>query len=785
LKSELKIAVRDLVQYALRCGDLQFEFLGSTRPVDAIRAHQKIQKSRPEAYQAEAPISYQFETDQFTLTIGGRIDGVLPAVDRPVIEEIKTTSRNLEYFDRNEEPLHWGQVKAYAYMYGFKHRLDKIDAQLVYYQIDSGRIKEQKRTFSLEELETFFTDLVHRYLDWAATISNWSRLRDESIHKLEFPFEIYRPGQRAMAVEVYRSIKNESQLLVQASTGIGKTMAAVFPAVKAIREALSTKIFYLTARTTGRAVAEKALDQLRTNGLKIKALTITAKDKICFNPDSACHPDECEFAKGHYDRIDDALRYIFHQDAFTRDVIIEAARNHRVCPFEFSLELSLWADIIICDYNYAFDPRVYLRRFFQEQTGDYTFLIDEAHNLVDRSRDMYSAEIFKQPVLDVRRALKNDLPQIYRCLGKVNAWLVKARKQCEESGPARAEKFAPDDLYPLLRKFLYLTENWLTKNIKAPFREVLLELFFSIHGFLRVAEQYDDSYATCYEKLKTNLKVKLFCIDPSQHLNQALKRCRTAVFFSATMTPMTYFKTILGCNENAGHLILPSPFPKENLGIFVSERISTLYRHRNRTKTDVLKSILVLIERRKGNYLLFFPSYAYLQMVYELFQNERPETDIIVQAPAMTESERDTYLDRFSQDNPQTLVGFAVMGGIFGEGIDLVGKRLSGAAIVGVGLPAISLENDLIREYFNRELNAGFEFSYLYPGINRVLQAAGRVIRSENDRGVVLLIDQRYGTHRYKSLLPQNWHPISVLNEHKFADDLHQFWNTQTKCEGI
>jgi DNA excision repair protein ERCC-2 len=777
LKNELKIAVRDLVQYSLRSGDLLFEFLGSTRPVDAIRAHQKVQKSRPQAYQAETPITYQFETDRFILTVGGRIDGVLPAADGPVIEEIKTTSRKLAYFDQKEDPLHWAQVKAYAFMYASRHNLDKIDAQLAYYQIDSGRIKEFKRTFSLKELEAFFTGLVHRYLDWATMISDWMRIRNDTIRKLEFPFEIYRPGQRQMAVEVYRSIKNERQLLVQASTGIGKTMAAVFPAIKAVGEELSTKIFYLTARTTGRTVAEKALYQLRANGLRIKALTITAKDKICFNPDSACHPDECEFAKGHYDRIDDALNHIFHQDSFTRDAIIQVARHHRVCPFEFSLELSLWADIIICDYNYAFDPRVYLRRFFQEEKGDYTFLIDEAHNLVDRSREMYSAEIFKQPVLDVRRALKKDLPQIFGSLGKVNAWLVKARKQCEESPPARAEKPAPEALFPLLRKLLHLTESWLTQNIKTAYREDLLGLFFSIHGFLRVAEQYDESYATCYEKLKTDLKVKLFCIDPSRHLNRALKRCRSAVFFSATMTPMTYFKTILGCNENAGHVILPSPFPKRNLGIFVTEQVSTLYRHRSHTKTDVLKSILALIRRRKGNYLLFFPSYVYLQMIYELFQNECSDTDTIVQAPAMTESERDMFLDRFSQENARTLVGFAVMGGIFGEGIDLVGKRLCGAAIVGVGLPGISLENDLIRDYFNQELSSGFEFAYLYPGINRVLQAAGRVIRTENDRGVVLLIDRRYGTFRYKSLLPANWQPIKVLDEHKFDSDLRRFWN--------
>jgi DNA excision repair protein ERCC-2 len=777
LKRELKIAVRELVQYALRSGDLVFEFLGSTRPADAIRAHQKIQKSRPQSYQAEVAVSHQLETDRFILTISGRIDGIFAEPDRTIIEEIKTTTRALEYFEQNEAPLHWGQVKTYAYMYAVQHQLDEIDAQLAYYQIDSGQMQEIKRTFTLLELEQFVGQLVNRYLDWAETVVNWSLLRNASIQALEFPFKAYRPGQRDMAVKVYRTIKNEGQLLIQAATGIGKTMAAVFPAVKAIGEEICSKIFYLTARTTGRTVAEKSLEELRAKGLKIKSLTLTAKDKICFNPDSACHPDECEFAKGHYDRIDDALKNIFLQDAFTRDLIIDIAENYRVCPFEFSLELSLWVDVIICDYNYAFDPRVFLRRFFQEENGDYAFLIDEAHNLVDRSREMFSAEIFKQPVLDVRRALESELPLIYRCLGKINAWLVKARKLCEESGPSRADKTPPEELFPLLRRFLYLTERWLTKNIKTAYREELLELYFAISGFLRVADQYNDSYATCYEKIKTDLKLKLFCIDPSQHLKQALNRCRSVVFFSATMTPIAYFKAILGCDDDADQLILPSPFPTQNLEIFISDRVSTLYRHRNRTKSDVLQLMLTLVEQRKGNYLLFFPSYAYMQMIYELFLAQHPEMNVIAQTPGMTESERDGFLERFSRNNPETLVGFAVMGGIFGEGIDLVGKRLCSAVIVGVGLPAVCMEKELVRDYFSATQHAGFEYAYLYPGINRVLQAAGRVIRTENDRGVVFLIDQRYGTHRYKSLLPQNWQPIKVPNKQRLADHLQHFWS--------
>ena len=776
MKREFKISVRELVQHALRSGDLVFEFQGAVRPTDAIRAHQKVQKSRPETYQAEVAISHQVETDRFILTISGRMDGVYSQPDRIIIEEIKTTSRAPEHFEQHEEPLHWGQVKTYAYMYAARHGLDEIDTQLVYYQIDSGRLQEIKRSFAFPELETFVTQLAKRYLDWAAKIVNWSTVRRASIQALEFPYAAYRPGQRDMAVAVYRAIKNEGQLLIQAATGIGKTMAAVFPAVKAIGEEICSKIFYLTARTTGRVIAEKALDDLRVNGLKIKSLTLTAKDKICFNPDSACHPDECEYARGHYDRIDEALTHIFELDAFTRTAILEAAEKFRVCPFEFSLELSLWADVIICDYNYAFDPRVFLRRFFQDENGDYAFLIDEAHNLVDRSREMFSAEIFKQPLLDVRRAIKADLPHIFKCLGKINAQMVKARKQCEKSGLSRSEKAAPDNLFPLLRQFLHITERWLSKNFKTVYREALLDLYFAISGFMRVADQYDDSYVTCYEKIKADLKVKLFCIDPSQHLKQALNRCISALFFSATMTPIGYFKAILGCEKNADQMMIPSPFPKKNLGIFVSDRISTLYRHRDRTKAEVLQPIFSLIEQRTGNYLLFFPSYAYMQMIHELFVIQRPQTRVIVQTPAMPESEREEFLACFAQENPDTLVGFAVMGGIFGEGIDLVGKRLCGAIIVGVGLPALCMENDLIRDYFNQTQQAGFEFAYLYPGLNRVLQACGRVIRTENDRGVVLLIDQRYSTYRYKSLLPAYWNPTSASNAQHFAKELQKFW---------
>jgi DNA excision repair protein ERCC-2 len=777
LKKTLKIAVRDLAAHVLRSGDLSFEFLSSARPVDAIRIHQKIQQSRPENYRAEVAVAHRIETDMFSLTIGGRVDGIYGDAGEVLIEEIKTTARNLDYFEDHENPVHWGQVKIYAYIYALDQELKALDAQLTYYQVDTGEIRNFKKHFELSELETFFQDLVAHYLLWASTIADWECERDESIGKLAFPFGDYRPGQRDMAVGVYRTIKNNGQQLIQAATGIGKTMAAIFPAVKALGEGLTIKIFYLTARTTGRFAAEYALTELRQAGLKLKSLTITAKDKTCFKSDSACNPEECEFARGHFDRIDGALSDMFDRDAFTRAAVEEVARAHRVCPFEFALELALWADCIICDYNYAFDPRVYLRRFFLEENGDYTFLIDEAHNLVDRSRDMFSAEIHKQPLLDARRAIRKDLPQIFKSLGKINSWMIRARKKCEDGATAHHEKAPPENLFPLLRGFLRISERWLSRNLKTPFREELLDLYFAMSGFIRVAEQYDDCYVTCYEKIKNDVRLKLFCLDPSIQLGKALKRCKAAVFFSATMTPMGYFQNILGCEADATGLILPSPFPAENLKLIVYDRISTLYRQRDITKQQVAQAIAGLVGQKTGNYLIFFPSYEYMMMVLEAFQIECPDIEVISQAPGMDEHEREEFLNRFGRENHHTLIGFAVMGGIFGEGIDLVGDRLSGAVVVGVGLPGISQEKELIRDYFANHHNAGFEYAYQYPGINRVLQAAGRVIRTERDRGVVLLIDQRYGTRRYRSLLPAEWKPVKINSLSEFAEDLQAFWD--------
>jgi DNA excision repair protein ERCC-2 len=775
MKISLSIGVRELVEFALRSGDLKVEFTGASRAADAIRLHQTIQCARPAGYTPEVAIAREVQTPDLVLAIGGRIDGVFEGGGVPVIDEIKTSRRNPEECLREENPLHWGQAKVYAFLYAAEHGLPQIGVQLTYARLDTGATREERRYFTLAELQPFFEEVVAHYLEWATLLTDWQRRRDDAIRGLGFPFDNYRPGQREMVDAVTQTILAGGRTFIQAATGIGKTMAVLFPAVRGIADRACAKIFYLTARTTGRLAAEKALDEMRKHGLRLKHLSLTAKEKACFNPDRACSPDECEFARGHYDRLPAARRALFAQDAWTREAVADAARQYRVCPFEYSLDLSLWADLIVCDYNYAFDPKAYLRRFFLEQTGDYVFLVDEAHNLVDRSREMFSAELHKQPFLDLRRAVKGVLPAVYRSLGRINAWMLAARKGMEAAGAPTAERSAPEELYPLLRDFMAAAERWLEKNLDSDFREDLLDCYFESGGFLRVADQFDDAYATIYEPLAKDLRLKLFCIDPSRQMGDALNRCRSAVFFSATLTPLDYFRTMLA-SESAETLSLPSPFPAENLAVFVADRLSTYYRHRDRTKAEVARVLRRLVQPRAGNYLLFFPSYQYLRMVLADFQAAGPDIDVVVQEPGMGERQRESFLARFETDNPRTLVGFAVMGGIFGEGIDLVGTRLSGAAVVGVGLPAVGLERELIREYFAERLDQGFEYAYMYPGINRVLQAAGRVIRSETDRGVVLLVDQRYGSEHYRALLPDSWNPVRVRQHDQLAAELGRFW---------
>jgi DNA excision repair protein ERCC-2 len=771
----LTIAVRTLVEHVLRSGDLRIDFFGSARAVEGTRIHQQIQNRRPEGYLAEVSVSHMVESDDFSMCISGRIDGVLSNGDRPLIEEIKSTQRPLDDVAREPDPMHWGQVQCYAYMWAVQEGADQVDLRLTYVHVASGEVRELLRTFGIKDLAAIFNDLVERYRRWILGMVQWAQNRDQSIARTVFPFKTYRPGQRDMAVEVYRRIRDGGQLLAQAATGIGKTMAVLFPAIKALGEGLVSKIVFLTARTTGRLAAEAALAVLRDNGLKLKAVSLTAKEKVCFEPQSACLPEECPFARGFFDRINGAVEAAFQFDALNRETIETVARQFQVCPFELSLELVLWADCIIGDYNYAFDPRVTLQRLFQEDSGPKVILVDEAHNLVDRSRDMFSARLDKQSLLELRRKLKNDLPSLYHGLGRINSWLATQRRHLREAGESGVSSQAPHELVERVQAFARSAENWLAKNIRTPFRDDLMQLYFDCIRFLRVAENYDERYATLSEGNK-EVSIRLFCIDPSDQLQTAWEQCKAAVLFSATLTPMNYYQDLLGCNPQTGKLKVASPFPAANLAVLAALQVSTYYHQRQLSCLTVSRMIGALIAQHQGHYLVFFPSYTYLRMVAQAFADEFGYIELLTQTSEMSESERLAFLERFKEKVTHTLVGFAVMGGVFGEGIDLKGDRLTGAVIVGVGLPAICLERDVIRNYFDQHKGQGFAYAYQYPGINRVLQAAGRVIRSGSDRGAVLLIDQRYAQTAFRCLLPSYWQVRKIKRPQDIKVALDEFW---------
>ncbi|MEM7032731.1 MAG: ATP-dependent DNA helicase [Chloroflexota bacterium] len=776
----MKVSVRQLVEFILQEGDLApAGFQTGNRALEGTRGHQYVQKSRPAGYLAEVPIKHTVEQDGLTIEISGRVDGIYPDHDPVMLDEIKTTTRDLSDIGPDYNPLHWAQVKVYAYFYALQQDCQAITLQLTYFHIDTRSTIEFHQTLSLNDLQTFFEALIADYLVWAKALVAWLEKRDQSIQDLTFPYPEYRARQRDLAVAVYQAIRQKEICFAQAPTGIGKTIATLFPAIKAIGTGYNNKIFYLTAKTLGRTVAEKALDDMRETGLSLKSVTITAKDKMCFCPATDRSGDTCDYANNYYGKLRAALLDAFEQDAFTRPTIETLAEKHQVCPFEFSLDLSLWADCIICDYNYVFDPRVYLRRFFDQTVTPYTFLIDESHNLPDRARMMFSAEIEKRQVLDLQRMTKTEAPNVAKTLAKVNKVCLARRKQVEAEGQRSiVEHDLPSDLIDSLKLFVTEAEGWLILNQPAECRQTLLDFYFSCLAYLRTAERFDHTYVSYFERRgQSGLISKLYCLDPAPHLAEGLNRGQAAIFFSATLLPMDYFERLLTGAVHQPQIVLPSPFPKENLKLIIQNNISTKYAQREASYPQIAETIISVCTAHSGNYLVFFPSYAYMEAVIPLVEEQAPRLNLLIQARSMSEVEREAFLAEFEKGDSQTVVGFAVMGGIFGEGIDLVGNRLVGAIIVGVGIPQLGLERDLIKTYFQDVDQRGFEYAYQYPGLNRVMQAAGRVIRTETDRGVIILIDERFTQQRYRRLYPEGWQYFEAVRDtESLTVRLETFW---------
>lgn len=776
----IRISVRSLVEFILREGDIDNRVSGSMEK-DAMllggKIHRKIQSRMGTNYTAEVPLKIQMPCDGLVLQIEGRADGVLKDDGKVLIDEIKGILRSLEHLEA-PVPVHLAQAKCYAYIYAVQNSLKCIDVQMTYCQMETEEIRRFCQEFEFQELQTWFQDLVTQYEKWAKFEIEWRNVRNDSIRQIEFPFP-YREGQRDLVASVYRTILRKKKLFIQAPTGVGKTMATVFPAVRAVGEGLGEKIFYLTAKTIMRTVAEQAFSLLKEKGLLYKTITLTAKEKICFCEEAECNPDACPYAKGHFDRVNDAVfDLITHSGDWSREVLEEQAKKYMVCPFEMSLDVSNWADAVICDYNYVFDPQAHIKRFFSESgKEEYLFLIDEAHNLVERGREMYSASLYKEDLLEVRKLVKAEDPKLAKGLSECNQQFLELKRECEHYQILKSVSHIALKLMNVLSKL----EDYLEECKDAEKKKRVLDFYFAVRSFLNIHDIMDENYVIFSEMMEDGrFQIKLFCVNPAVNLQNYLEQGNSTIFFSATLLPVHYYKKLLSVEKDDYAVYAHSSFPQENKFLFIGTDVSTRYTRRGEsTYQRFARYIAVMAEQKKGNYMAFFPSYRFLEEVHTCFlECVDHEVDSICQVSYMDEEQREEFLEEFEREREKSLVAFCVMGGIFSEGIDLTEDKLIGAVIAGTGLPQVCTEREILKQYFNAADMDGFDYAYLYPGMNKVLQSAGRVIRTESDRGVILLLDDRFREMRYREVFPREWQQYQLGSVKNLEQEIRTFWES-------
>jgi DNA excision repair protein ERCC-2 len=770
----LTVSAGELAQFTRR-GDIHFRFSGRSSAMEGIRGHQTVQGDRGAAYRPERPLSLTVHYDDCAVTVQGRADGVDEASSPALVEEIKTLRVAVTDIPDDVNHLHWQQLRVYGHLLAMETAAATVSLRLCYYNLDTREEVFQEQVVDAGVLQDAFLDMLDPFVQWLRLQYGWQAERDLDIAAMAFPYGEFRPGQRDMSVAVFRNISQQNQVILQAPTGIGKTMGALFPAIKGLVGDSCDRVFYISAKTSGQIAAERAIADIQQD-TSLRHVTITARDKVCFNPGSPCDPDYCSYAKGYYDRIRPAVQAVLASDRHINRETVEArAEEFHVCPFELSLDLSTAADVVICDYNYVFDPTVYLRRFFDDGNRQkHVLLVDESHNLVDRGRDMFSSVILKSGFHRLKKAIAEQQPLMTRRLNAINRQFLALRKAAIDEFDHNDFVYfdsIPSAIRHSLAGFCEAAEDFLKLNEVVAFQEELLTCYFDSLRFLRTCEQYNDSYACFLKRQDKDMQLHLYCVDPSSQLQKGFERMSSSVCFSATLQPRGYYKTLMGIDDEADWYSLPSPFLPDNVCVSIASFIKTSYRARADSVPDVVSLIIDVVRRRKGNYLVFFPSYRYLDMVYQ--EIHEADFQLIRQQRAMDDAAREDFLARFSASNADTLVGFAVMGGVFAEGIDLKGERLIGAIVVGVGLPQIGIERNLIRDHFGDQ---GFEFAYQYPGMNRVLQTSGRVIRDDSDRGIVVLVDQRFAESRYRELLPDHWQVAETPSHSALVERIESFW---------
>ncbi|MFD2729812.1 ATP-dependent DNA helicase [Enterococcus camelliae] len=776
-----KIAVRKLVEFVLKKGSIDNRIVSTHSALEGAAIHRKLQKQAVESdYQKEVSLALDTVVGEDHLLIEGRADGLFRVGEEWTIDEIKTSEVAFEQLSEETLDLFFAQAMVYGYIFGKQKKLAQLSIRLSYYQTTEKKITYQIKQFQMSELTVFFENLLKEYHRWLVFRRNWRLIRNESLKMLVFPHESFRPGQRSFSAVVYKTMKAHRTLFAEAPTGTGKTMATLFPSLKSLGEEDEDHLFYLTAKTITRQVVEDAMHQLTLQNIKSKTVTLTAKEKICFLDKQTCNPIDCRFANGYYNRLNEALWDILHHEDFlSRSVIETYANKHEICPFEFSLDISLWCDVIIGDYNYVFDPNVYLRRFFDEPSEKNLLLIDEAHNLVQRSKDMYTTSITRSSFEEVMTTLLSSQRTLKRATQKIlNEFDAIALYGNENGWTEHYQKAKSDTLDRLLLQWTGKVKEQLAITDNQGGNEALLETYFSALRYLKISELYDYHFETAVTIKKVQeVTISLVCLDPAPFLESKMKQAEGTVLFSASFQPLEYYQTVLGGNEQSVRYRIRSPFKTEHQQVLVHGGIETTFRKREQSIHLLVETLFTFIEQRKGNYMVFFSSYAYLQQVQEAFILSYPKIRVLAQNEKMTEQERMQFLAAFQENPQETLLGFCVLGGVFSEGIDLKGTRLIGTAIVGVGLPQINQRQERLRSYFDDLEKNGFNYAYRLPGINKVIQAGGRVIRDEKDYGVILLIDARYLQPAYQQLMPESWYPQIICYQNQtLKERLRNFW---------
>lgn len=769
----LRLSVHELVDFLLRKGDIDNRVYNKTAMQEGTYLHSLYQASKSDDYISEYPLLETFVIDDFKVTLEGRADGISYSGEFPTIEEIKSTVIDLEAFFSEQKEWHLGQAKCYALMYAHEKNLTKIRIRLVYiHQLDRKLKLRKTYTYKVKDLEQEIDNYIKSYLDFYKLIFNRIEVRNISAKNLEFPFPSFRDGQRKLSKFVYGVASKGGMLFCEAPTGIGKTMSTLYPSIRSFSFGENDKIFYLTAKTSGKEAASNAMNILLNKGLKASYIVLTAKDKICPYPKGNCNPDDCPLTKGYYSKLQQAIsKAIEEENVFDRDTILRLASKNMMCPFEFSLDLSLFIDVIICDYNYFFDPFVHLKRYFDEDSSKSLVLVDEAHNLVERSRKMYSASLSYHQFLKAKKGMNRIDHSKMRSSIKKMENLFSSYKVFLET---QIITLIPKNLANNLDQYFVAAMD-VSRKFNKEINDDFLDFALEVNRFSRLLDYYNSNFLLYVSYENHDICFHLQCLDASTFLADSFKKVKGKIIFSATLSPSKYYIRMLGGDSDTALLKLPSPFAKEHLHLMVAPKISVRYKDRDNTYLKVAELIKEVVSGKVGNYFVYVPSYDYLVKLIPHLMGI--DGELLVQEKEMSDLEKELFLLRFKAHPNKSVIGVAVVGGAFGEGIDLVSDRLIGAIIIGVGIPTVGFEREQLRHHYDENEEKGYVYSYINPGINKIMQAVGRVIRSEDDYGVALLIDDRYLNKTYSDLFSYHYRGYHVVySKEDIKKELKKFW---------